>query len=198
MVQWSRGDIMRSKTGRIITNIALYIIFAALGCGIACASLIFFMVDGFVNQFGDGVLKAVFVTIYLCAIAATIAICKKKKVGLALPPCLTLAALSAVMVNGIIYNAAGLYSSVYSREKWDENEEIRFYMIDDLEKKYDFVGMTKDKVIEILGEPDTVSEYGGWEVFDYYLGYGDDMIDPYTYNVRFEDGIAVYADRKNN
>ena len=71
-------------------------------------------------------------------------------------------------------------------------------MIDDLEKKYDFVGMTKDEIIEILGEPDTVSEYGGWEVFDYYLGYGDDMIDPYTYSVRFEDGIAVYADRKNN
>lgn len=70
---------MRSKTGKIINNIALYIILVALGCGIACASLIFFMVDGFVNQFGNGLLKAVFVTIYLCAIAATIAIGKKKK-----------------------------------------------------------------------------------------------------------------------
>lgn len=198
MVQWSRGGIMRSKTGKIINNIALYIILVALGCGIACASLIFFMVDGFVNQFGNGLLKAVFVTIYLCAIAATIAIGKKKKAGLALPLCLTIAALSAFMVNGIIYNAAGLYSSVYSREKWDENEEIRFYMIDDLEKKYDSVGMSKAEVIEILGEPDAISEYGGWEVFDYYLGYGDDMIDPYTYNIRFEDGIAVYADRENN
>jgi len=43
----------------------------------------------------------------------------------------------------------------FSREVWDEawdgNVRVRSTMLDDLLEKYDFIGMSKDEVLELLG-----------------------------------------------
>jgi len=40
----------------------------------------------------------------------------------------------------------------FSPELWDEYPYERGHMVDDLLEDYDFIGMTKDEVIELLGE----------------------------------------------
>ena len=40
----------------------------------------------------------------------------------------------------------------FSQEKWKNYENLRYMMIDDFEQKYDLLKMTKQEVIDILGE----------------------------------------------
>ena len=44
------------------------------------------------------------------------------------------------------------YFSSFSKEKWDKYQYNRYLMVDDLEKKYELVGMTKFEVIDLLGQ----------------------------------------------
>jgi len=49
----------------------------------------------------------------------------------------------------------------FSPEVWDEYPYERGHMVNDLLENYDLVGMTKDEVIELLGEKRlTINEYG--------------------------------------
>jgi len=46
------------------------------------------------------------------------------------------------------------YMSKFTINKWNNSDwyDLRYLMIDSLEKEYNFIGMTKDYVIKILGE----------------------------------------------
>jgi hypothetical protein len=61
------------------------------------------------------------------------------------------------------------YLSVFTIDKWQNiHQSHRYLMIDDLEKKYNFVGMTKEEVFEILGEEHINQSL----VIEYYVGDG--------------------------
>jgi len=79
-----------------------------------------------------------------------------------------------------------IYISNFTPEKWNNEKysDLRYLMINDLEEKYNLVGMKKEEVIQILGK-----EYGkninciyyhigvNWlEVFYYYLEYDENDI----------------------
>lgn len=172
-----------------ILNILLYLLLAVMWCGILFVSFIFLLLNDIVAHFGNGILKIVFVFIYMCALALPIIFRRKLKADWMLPLFLILATVLAMVSNGILYNFVDNYVSTYSRAKWDSNAELRFYMVDSLEEQFDFIGKTEQEVRDILGEPANVAEYGGWRVFEYYIG--DDYIDPYTYDIRFENGIVM-------
>ena len=43
-------------------------------------------------------------------------------------------------------------SNIFSQEEWNKNTNTRAYMIDELLLRYDFIGMSKSEVINLLGE----------------------------------------------
>lgn len=62
--------------------------------------------------------------------------------------------LIGVIVYFIILCAVLYFISTFSESKWKNNKYInlRYLMIEDLEEKYDFIGMNKREVIKILGD----------------------------------------------
>ena len=49
------------------------------------------------------------------------------------------------------------------------SDDVRIRMIDDLLRRYNFQGMTREQVVEILGEPDQTSYFKDWDMV-YWLG----------------------------
>ena len=175
---------MKSK----ILTILLYILLTVIWCGVLFASVVFILSNTVIERFGNGILKAVFVLVYLCAVILPIILRKKIKTNYIMPSVLIVSTIAAIIINGAIYSTADNYMSTYSRQKWDNNEELRFYMIDDLERQYDFIGKDEQEIIDLLGSPSNISEHSG-KRFEYYIG--DDYIDPYTYDIIFKDGIVI-------
>ena len=98
----------------------------------------------------------------------------------------------ALLASYGILNAAVSYVSVFRKKVWDTNHELRIYMTDDLENNYHVTGKTEQEILALLGEPASISEYKG-RTFEYYIGSG--FIDPITYDIMFENGIAVHAEK---
>ena len=46
-----------------------------------------------------------------------------------------------------------MYSISFTRENWEKHLELRKYMIAEIEHKYNLVGMNKNEIINLLGEP---------------------------------------------
>lgn len=44
------------------------------------------------------------------------------------------------------------YMEKFTLEKWEKYQDLRYLMIDDLEKQYHFAGMKKEEALEILGK----------------------------------------------
>lgn len=55
----------------------------------------------------------------------------------------------------VIFGMYTSYFDTFTESKWKNEKYInlRYSMIDDLEKKYNLIGMNKDEVIKILGDP---------------------------------------------
>jgi len=78
------------------------------------------------------------------------------------------------------------YLSVFTIEKWQNTHHYhRYFMIDDLEKKYNFVGMTKEEVFNILGE----EQINDALVIEYYIG--DGGRNTIYYNIYLNDNFVV-------
>lgn len=60
--------------------------------------------------------------------------------------------------------------SKFTSEKWNENISERVYMVDDLLDTYDLNGMSKSKVIALLGAPNEETSFSSEENAVYYLG----------------------------
>ncbi|MEI3159749.1 hypothetical protein [Monoglobus pectinilyticus] len=95
--------------------------------------------------------------------------------------------LSAALINAGAYNIVKNSVSAYSRQNWDNNANLRIYMIEDLEKQYQFFGKTETEIIDFLGHPSNVSYYSGKRL-EYYIG--DGYIDPYTYDIIIENDVV--------
>ncbi len=170
-------------------NVILYLFLAIMWFVILFISCFFLLLNNVVDHFGNGILKNIFILVYICGFILPIIFHKKLKSNYMLPLCLILATVLSTIINGVIYNSVDNYISVYSREKWNDNAELRFHMIDNLEKQFDFIGKTEQEIKDILGEPSNTIEYDGWRVFEYYIG--NDYIDAYTYDFRFEKGFVI-------
>lgn len=78
------------------------------------------------------------------------------------------------------------YYKVFTIEKWEsEHENLRYLMINDLEKKYNFIGMNKNEVYKILGKNydhdinNCICYFIGYAIFDidfYCLEYNENNI----------------------
>ena len=45
------------------------------------------------------------------------------------------------------------YMEIFSKEKWDKYPAFHYVMEEDLEKKYNLIGMNKSEAVSLLGEP---------------------------------------------
>ena len=113
---------------------------------------------------------------------------KKMKRLWMLPLFLIVSTIITTTVNCAVLYCASDYMSVYTKEKWDKYETLRFYMIDDLETHYIKKGMTEEFVINLLGEPMYVKEDSP-RFIEYYISPG--YLDPIRFYIMFEDGEVV-------
>lgn len=91
------------------------------------------------------------------------------------------------MIVSFIFIGARSYISSFSQEKWYNNERLRFYMIDDLEKKHQIIGKTEKEITELIGKP-TYTYNDQENVWEYFIGFS--MIDGLGYQIEFENDIA--------
>lgn len=66
----------------------------------------------------------------------------------------------------IIYSFNFMYSD-FSKESWEINKNERIFMVDDLIENYKVIGMNKEELINLLGEPDGIDDV----FLDYSSGY---------------------------
>lgn len=78
------------------------------------------------------------------------------------------------------------YMSSYTFEKWcnDSYHGLRYLMIEDLEKKYDFIGMRKEDVIEILGK-----EYENEDYIYYFIR--SEWLKTYYYCLQYDSNNII-------
>jgi hypothetical protein len=82
----------------------------------------------------------------------------------------------------------------FNSEKWknfngnkEDEWSLRWNMMNSLRNNYELEGMTKEKVLELLGKPDSHSQ----NKFNYYLGYAKWGIDVGNLTIFFnENGIV--------
>lgn len=170
-----------------VFNVLLSILLILIWCGIFFASFIFLMVSDIMQHFGNGILKYIFAFIYALAFVVPIIFRKRLKAHCPYPLMLIIFTVLSVIVNSGIYLGITGYLSDYSRKKWDRYENFRIYMIDDLQKEHQLIGKSEEEIIELLGEPARKPDSGPRR-FEYYVG--DSMIDPYVYEIIFNNGIV--------
>ena len=101
--------------------------------------------------------------------------------------------IAFVMVQSLISG----YDKDFKSNLWkdDYEGERRTAMVDDLEKKYLKKGMTKEEVIQLLGEPDgrhpDGKNYTWNKRFDYDLG--NNGWDPCEFSIRFDENQQVVS-----
>ena len=96
-----------------------------------------------------------------------------------------------------LYIGANIDNSTFSQERWERYPDMRYYMIEDLEKKHTIIGMTEEEILELLGEPtyaytDSNPRYRHYK---YYIGPPEPMFsymyEPDIYFLVFEDGKCL-------
>jgi|SRR5690554_4332560 hypothetical protein len=71
-------------------------------------------------------------------------------------------------------------------KNWNESEaewSLRWDMMNSLRNNYELTGMTKDEIIELLGEPESLTQ----TEFLYYLGMAKKGIDTGTLTIKFNE-----------
>lgn len=77
-------------------------------------------------------------------------ICHKKWIGAFLRSGIMF--LVTLTVIFCLHTGIRISMRTFTQDKWKNYSDLRYLMIDDMEEKYDFVGMTKEEAIEILGD----------------------------------------------
>ena len=109
---------------------------------------------------------------------------------LRLPLIVAILILSTVLMHGKIPHER------FSSEVWktanlnsEENMSIRWDMMNDLRSNHKLVGMTRQEIIELLGQPGDTARLE----FRYYLGYSRTGINTGTLTITFNDKDIVTA-----
>ena len=176
---------------KILVSIFLYITIILTWVGVFEVFKLTYIIGQIMRCLNDGILVKIFVLIYFCTFAVQVMIFKKGKSYIKKPFKILLCIIAAIVINTVIFNIGWIYISDFSREKWDNNEDLRIHMIDDLEEKYQIIGKSEQEIIDLLGEPRTDTN-NNIKMFWYYVG--DSGSDPYTYDIIFENGIATVTE----
>jgi len=91
-----------------------------------------------------------------------------------------------VVVYFIILEISLFSISIFSENKWknDKYINLRYFMIEDLEKKYDFIGMNKMDVIDVLGNGYFSSNELCYQI-------GSIMVSTYYYCLKYDENVIV-------
>lgn len=87
----------------------------------------------------------------------------------------------------------------FTKQRWLENPDIRYKMIDDIEKNYSVIGKNQQDVQALLGEPDNKWELnsgdGHYNYYQYYIGkkysFFELMWEPDMYLITFRNGLVI-------
>ncbi len=104
-----------------------------------------------------------------------------------------------ITIGGLVLKSV---DSKFTTERWLNNPDDRYKMIEDIEKNHNLVGKTEQDVEGLLGQPDTVwnlesDDNVEHEYFAnvYYIGTEKNgfslMTEPDIYVVSFEDGVVI-------
>ena len=184
MFYWGDNRIMKEK----LTSIILYVLIAAMVCVLLPYQLFMLACDDIVNYFYGGILKYIFLFLLLSIFILPVALRKKfsKKWNL---PAIVLALLVVVpLCNNGILKIIEDDLRIFSREKWDKHEDLRIYMLDDLQTNYIFKGQSEERVIGLLGEPSSTTN-NGKKIIEYYVNPG--YVDAVRFYIVFEDGVVA-------
>lgn len=179
---------MKEKRRNIPISIFLYLV---LGIMLLIRFFLLEFISGFsiIGRFRQGILKDIFIMIWVVGLIIPVLCCRKMKHIWMLPLWMIIATIITTTVNYAILNITADYISVYTREKWDQHPRVRYYMLDSLNEQYDFIGMSEQELTKILGEPNRIIENDGQVRFQYMVG--DDFTDPHSYDFIFENAIVV-------
>ena len=151
-------------------------------------SFLIYLMSDMVRFLGNGIL--VYTTIFIYALTFVLPIIFRRQISkyISLPLSFIVFTILSVAVVGCILGGAKNYISDFSQEKWNNNERLRKYMIDDLEENHGIIGKTDKEIVDLLGEPIYISDAPNIK-YEYYVG--ESIIDPYGYQVEFDNNIAV-------
>lgn len=104
-----------------------------------------------------------------------------------------------VLIIGIIFLIGFSLKGKITHEKfdserwknWTESEtewSLRWDMMNSLRNNYELKGMTKDEILELLGEP---GESSTKNAFRYYLGYSKRGINTGSLTIKFKNNIVL-------
>ncbi|WP_291137479.1 hypothetical protein [Flavobacterium sp. UBA7663] len=110
-------------------------------------------------------------------------------------PYLVVIAFWCVIFTSIFFLRGKISGEKFESQKWktaninsEENWSLRWDMMNDLRNDYQLIGMSKNEIIKLLGEPDNKSE--SFSQFRYSLGYAHFGIDTGTLIIEFEKDSA--------
>lgn len=180
--------------GKLII-ISLYILLALIACATGVYWLVTFAFDDIINHYCCGILRAIFLIIIILGIILPILKYRKYSQKWILPLVLSFVMLITPIFNNGILKFVEDSLEIYSKDKWEDNEYLRIYMLSDLETNYLLKGRTPEYVKNLLGEPDFVSGDNS-QYFQYYAGVG--FMETIMYYVRFENGVVVETGTQNH
>ncbi len=107
-------------------------------------------------------------------------------------PLFMMASSAVIFLCGIgVISCGYAYYGHFTPQKWQNNPECRYLMVDNLEKKYKITGLSKQEITDLLGNPASSHKREQYEYYEYYVGWGDMDIDPTIYTIYFENDIVV-------
>lgn len=172
---------------KLIFNIFFTIILISFWSVILFATFLLYIISDIFVGFGNGMLIYAFMLIYTLSIILPIIFRKKLLKYMPLHLWLIVSAIFSVIIVSTVFFGARSYISSFSQEKWNNNETLRYYMVEDLEKKHQITGKTKNEITKLIGKPTyTYDNYG--LVYEYRVGFN--LIDEVVYQIEFENNIA--------
>jgi len=125
------------------------------------------------------------IAVFALTVIFTIKSKPKKSILLSVILILSYAAIAFSMI--FVVNS---YFSEFSQEKWGKYPYQRYNMLEDMTDEINFMGMSKEEVIDILGNPGVpYADPDGADLIDYYVG--SSSIDPTMVTFVFENDKVV-------
>ncbi len=171
-----------------IVNMCFTIVLILGWAGILFVSFLLYLMSDMFRFLGNGILVYIIVLIYALAFILPIVFRKRISKHLSLPLAFIVFTIFSVIIASCILVSAKHYISDFSQQKWNDNDRLRIYMLDDLEERHKIVGKTNEEIINLLGKPTYISNVSNIK-YEYYVG--QSIIDPLGYQIEFENNIAI-------
>ena len=140
----------------LIINIFFIIVLIMGWTGILFASFLLYLMSDMVRFLGNGVLVYITVFIYVLTFALPIIFRKQISKYLSMPLSFIVFTILSVVVVGCMLGGANNYISDFTQEKWNNNQRLRKYMIDDLEKNHGIIGKTDKEIVDLWVRIDNI------------------------------------------